>query len=124
MAQTYVQEGEYSEALECYQKAFQYTRNCEDYADLPPLFEKMGENGKATLSYLYLAKYQLLSGKTLEAIKTLETCQGGKSTSLQNNLVLIELYYHIGQPKKALELSIQTAETFSKQTSEQAIIPL
>ena len=121
MAQTYVEEEEYQEALEFYAKAFQYTRKDEDYAPLPCLFETMGEYEKATLAYLYLAKYQLLAGKTSEAIQTLERCQRGKSSSLQNSLVLIELYYHSAQPKKALALSTQTAETFSKKNPEQAI---
>lgn len=120
MAQTYIEEKEYQEALECYTKAFQYTRNDDDYASIPHLFESIGEYEKVTLAYLYLAKYQFLAGKTSEAIKTLESCQRGKSFSLQNNLVLIELYYRSDQPKKALALSIQTAETFSKQNPKQA----
>jgi len=120
MAQTYAKEGEYGEALESYAKAFQYTRNWTDFVALPPLFEKMGEQEKATLAYLYLAQYQLQDGKHSEAIQTLETCQRGKGAHLQNNLILVEFYYLTHQGKKALELAIQTAEVLSKQNPEQA----
>jgi len=120
MAQTYAKEGEYGEALESYAKAFQYTRNWTDFIAIPSLFEKMGEQEKATLAYLYLAQYQLQDGKQPEAIQTLETCQRGKGAHLQNNLVLVELYYLTHQGKKALELALQTAEVLSKQNPELA----
>ena len=63
MAQTYIDEEEYGEALDFYSKAFQYPRNYEDYIPVPSLFEKMGDYKKATLAYLYLAKYQIKEGK-------------------------------------------------------------
>ncbi|MDJ0652219.1 MAG: hypothetical protein QNJ27_04370 [Simkaniaceae bacterium] len=121
MVQTYVEEKKYQQALDFYAKALQSTKSDEDYAFLPTLFELMGDYDKATLAYLYLAKYQLLANKTSQAIETLESCQRGHTFSLQNNLALIELYYRSAQPEKALALSFQTAEIFSTQNPEQAI---
>jgi tetratricopeptide (TPR) repeat protein len=118
-AQTNTEKKEYDLALDAYIKAFQYTRNDEDYAPLPLLFEAKGDYDKATLAYLYLAKYQLLASKILEAIETMKKCQETKSPFIESTLVLIKLYYCSAQPEKGLELSIQTAEAFSKQNPEQ-----
>lgn len=122
-AQTYTEEKEYNEALECYAKAFRYTKNISDYTAIPLLFEKIGQYDKATLAYLYLAKYHLQAGQTHKAIQTLEMCQKrNSSSSLQNSTALIELYYHTGQTKKAFTLSIQTADKLSRENSpEQAV---
>jgi len=121
MAQTYVEEKEYREALEFYAKAFQYTRNWSDYVGLPSLFERMQEAEKATLAYLYLAHYQLEDRKLPEAIQTLENCQQGQSACLQIDLLLVKLYNLADQPQKAMQLAIRSAEVLSKQNPEQAI---
>ncbi len=122
MAQTYVEEKEYREALEFYAKAFQYTRNWSDYVGLPALFERTQETEKATLAYLYLAYYQLEDRKLAEAIQTLENCQQGPSAWLQIDLLLVKLYNLADQPQKAMQLAIRSAEVLSKQNPEQAIV--
>ncbi|MCB1108393.1 MAG: ankyrin repeat domain-containing protein, partial [Chlamydiia bacterium] len=122
MAKMYENEKEYNEALESYTKAFQYTKNSQDYIDIPPLFEKIQQYEKAILSYLYLAKYQLEESNPAAAIDTLEACQRCPNAPYSNNYTLIELYYHTQQPQKALELLIQTAEhEFAHQNPELAL---
>jgi len=119
-ANTYVNEGEYEEALEAYRKAFQYTKNWSHYTEVPLLFEKMEEVEKATLAYLYLACYQLQDANVEKAIETLERCQQGNAC-LQVDLLLIKLYEFSNQPEKAMPLAIQSADALSKQSREQAI---
>lgn len=94
MAQAYVQEKEYEEALDAYTKAFQYTQKWEDYQPIPILFQEMGIPQKAHLASLYLAKYQIEAQEYDQALQTLETLlkQQNPNIGLPLCLLLVHLY--------------------------------
>ena len=120
-AQAYVQEKEYTEALQAYAKAFQYTKKWTDYASLPILFEEMQKKENAILSYLYLALYQLEDEKIPEALHTLEQCEPIFTTHPQVGLLLIKLYELQNLPEKANQLALRLARTLTHQSPEHAI---
>ncbi|MGA8165343.1 MAG: tetratricopeptide repeat protein, partial [Waddliaceae bacterium] len=70
--QLFEEEQEYEDALDSYAKALKYTEKSDDYASIPRIFEKQGDNERAALSYLHLAKYQVQEGKFTEAANNLQ----------------------------------------------------
>lgn len=78
LAAKFVKEEDYTEALEVYEKAFQYIRNSGIYKVIPTLYDNLHDSDKATLSRLYLCLYQLREGKmqlAQQTVKSLETCK-------------------------------------------------
>ena len=121
MAQALTEEQEYEEALINYRQAIRFTRSWMDYAKIPLLFEKMQESEKATLAYLYLAKYQLEDGKNNLAIKTLEKCTQNKELNTQITLLISKMYELQGEKEKALQMQILQLAELSKQNPQEAI---
>ena len=62
---------QYPEAEKLYKMALEYTSKSEDYAHLPQLFEKMGQKGRASHSYVVLSDLQLKENEHDKAIGSL-----------------------------------------------------
>ena len=106
-ASLHEREKKYDKALKCYIKAYKHTKCWRYYRPITHLFEIMQEDTKASLSYLYLAKYQLNEEELNEAIHTLEIYQKGSNPFAEIDQVLIDLYCATGQVRKAIDLSSQ-----------------
>ena len=74
-AKMFTEEGEFTQAVECYKKAFQYTKDPKEYEAIPELYKALEETGKARLSYLYLASYLIEAGDVGSALDSLEKAQ-------------------------------------------------
>lgn len=112
-ARSYIEQEKYEEALEWYSKAFKCTNDWRHYVELPKFFEKISNFEKATLAYLYLAVYQLLTGKLTETIQTLEQCKKITPLSQQIDKFLIHLYFSNKQTDNAIKLALQSVQTIT-----------
>jgi tetratricopeptide (TPR) repeat protein len=93
-ARAFAEEEEYDQALTSYKTAFQYTKNPQEYAEIPQLYKSLKNPEKERLAWLHYALYSLEEGDLsgiahLEQAKALE---GQLSPSLLINFVLIMLY--------------------------------
>ncbi len=71
-AQDLEQKGQLDDAQQLYVIALQFTSKSEDYAHLPRLYEKKGENEQAATAYVILADLQIGEGKQAKSIITLK----------------------------------------------------
>jgi WD40 repeat protein len=70
-AQLCEREKQYAEALFQYSALLKYSRDWKDYSHIPRLMDQMGQ-GKAIVTYLYLARYQLEAKAYSRALLTLK----------------------------------------------------
>ncbi|MCE5318991.1 MAG: hypothetical protein LLG04_16715 [Parachlamydia sp.] len=120
MVSDYLNANEFEDALDCYVKAFQYTKEWRNYVGLPLLFEKMGNMEKACLAYLHLAEYQLNDAKVEEAIKVIEHCQKNVAEMEHINSVLVKLYQITHQTSKAASLAFDAADKLKDKHPKEA----
>jgi hypothetical protein len=120
-ARELVKEGEKQEALDCYAKAFKYTKKWPNYADIPALYESMQKKDKATLAYLYLTAYQLRDGQIEEAIQTLETCKKKELAPSLIDILLVQLLLELQQIQKAVD-HILASKTLKENFAQAALL--
>ena len=119
MAQDYLRENEYEEAIDSLIKALKYTKSLDAYALLPSIYQKMGASQKTILATLYLTQYHIEQKSLKVAIQTLEEVQI-KTPEIDHLLIL--LYQENNQPKEALQCAKTLASTLSKSHADQAIV--
>jgi len=122
MAQAFMEAEEYEDALSAYLQAFQYTKESTDYAQLPALFERMGQKDKAWLAYLYLIQYQLQDIKVGEALQTLEQCRKSYPEFIQIIPLLVKLYRFTQAPAKALACALESGEALDQEHPREALV--
>ncbi len=122
-AQAYMQEQEYQEALEAYQKAFQFTQKWQDYQTIPLLFQRMKDPLKALLATLHLVKYQLQAQEIEKAAQLLSSClQENPRFKIPLTLILLHLYALLKQTGAAIPIALDTASACQKDHPGKAIL--
>ena len=83
-----------------------HTNNWDYYIKIPNLLQKMEKNKEASIVYLYLARYQIATGNFESAIDMLEHYHK-IANDRDVSPMLVDLYYHAKDVKRASALSMK-----------------